>query len=197
MNIFGVVIVDMWTDSPRAGSHPIFTEHLIKEINKLSPTAVIVDSESGEETYNQSLVDRLNCPIKSFIRNPSEWMTSGLLIGNWLWVGATWQICVHMNQLGLLNMFGIKKQYPSTYGKLFNILVRPDLILKDPDGGIDDLPAGYLSELELLEDYHFEWDQIGTGYYSPIQKKQDCPEGNPWTGSYDMNINRSNDKRLT
>jgi len=198
MDIFGVVIVDMWDDSSRVSSHPVFADYLVEQINLINPQAIICDSETGEETRNQNLIDRLNAPIKSHIIDKSQFMTSGLLKGNWLWVGATWQICVHMNKLGLVNLWNLRQEYPQ-YKDLFGMWVRPDLVLVGPHNGVttDDYPECALTAPVLLQDYYFEWSEAEENYFTPTGKKPGCPTGNYSQTNYDMSIDRSGDKRLT
>ena len=198
MDIFGIVLVDPWKDN----NYPKFNKYLVEKINAINPTCVFINSESGEHERNVELIDQLNCPIKSYFGNMGEWMKSGLLIGNWLYVGCHWGICVHVNVLGLLNLANVWK-YDSDYNRRFNILVRPDLLLHKIE---EDYPDGSCSKHEIINDRYLKWQEINAGpdtipYYRVIDIKQNSEGkdhvGNQAENTYDNTINRKNDKRLT
>ena len=182
----------------------MFNKHLVEQINLLNPTCVFINCESGHEERNVELINQLNCTIKSYFGHVSEWMKSGLLIGNWLYVGAHWGICVHMNTLGLLNMANVWK-YNDEYSKRFNILVRPDLLLQDL---LSDYPEGSCSKNDIMNDKYLTWEELNAGpntipYYRVTDIKTEMGVdfvGNeviPQKMNYDTTINRKSDKRLT
>tara|TARA_B100000927_G_C16323808_1_gene412464 strand:- start:119 stop:748 length:630 start_codon:yes stop_codon:yes gene_type:complete len=209
MDIFGIILVDPFKPSENIPNFPIFNEYLIKEINKINPTVVFIHHESGTETINQEVIDKINCPIKCYFDLVEEWMKSGLLVGNWLYTGFHFETCVHTNTLGILNMMNVKKFDQYHYGDKFNLFVRNDLLLHGSRYELDS-PEGVVTEDEILHDVYCVWEKqnLETPHYFKCLRRRPVPlkagyspQGNEPAkykdATYDDNIDRTNDKRLT
>lgn len=207
MNIFGVVLVDPFKPSERIGDFPVFNKYLIEQINKIDPQVVFIHFKSGVEVINQDLIDQLNCPIKSYFDHVEEWMKSGLLVGNWLYVGTHFESCVHLSTLGILNMMSVKRFNVNGYADKFNIFVRNDLLLHSERYDMDK-PEGCCSESDIIDDAYCVWERMETKepYFKCLEVRPEPtkegyqPEGNKdieYQLSYDPLIERSKDKRLT
>jgi hypothetical protein len=207
MNIFGVVLIDPFMPSERITDFPVFNKYLVEQINLINPQVVFIHAKTGVEKINYDLIDQLNCPIKSYFDFYEEWMKSGLLVGNWLYVGTHFESCVHLNSLGILNMMDIKRFNVNDYAEKFNIFVRSDLLLHSDRFDID-MPEGSCSESDIIDDAYCVWERMKTKepFFKCLEVRQRPtkenfqPEGNKhsiFQRSYDMSINRSKDKRLT
>ena len=201
MNIFGVVLIDPFLPSERIGSFPVFNEYLVEQINAMNPTVLFVHIESGTEKRNQALIDKIKVPVKCYFDTLHEWMKSGLLQGNWLYVGTHFETCVHLNTLGILNMMEVKKFDVSGYGDKFDVFVRPDLLLHGNRHTLD-MPEGRCCDHEILEDVYCKWEHVTDNYYKCIrQHSRPLKEGYQQRGNqhgdgpvyYNADIDRSND----
>jgi len=207
MNIFGIVLIDPLKPSDRIGNFPVFNKYLVEQINIINPQVVFIHSKSGVEEINQELIDQLNCPIKCYFDYLEEWMKSGLLTGNWLYVGTHFETCVHLNTLGICNMMDVKRFNINNYADKFEIFVRSDLLLHGSRFELDK-QEGVCSESDIIDDAYCVWERMDTKdpYFKCIErhpvplKENYQPNGNKPSDfelSYDLSIDRTNDKRLT
>ncbi len=211
MNIFGVVIVDPFLTKEGDPLYPKFNKYLVEQINAINPKVVFICFESDDYKINQDLIDKIDCPIKSYFGSKEEWMKSGLLTGNWLYTGTHFQTCVHLNVLGLLNMFDVKRFNMNNYNDRFELFMRSDLTLHGNRTHLD-RPEGTTTDSEVFNDNYCIWERLDTtpSYYKlkqlravqlnpEFQPRGNVPiynETNPQP-QYDTLIDRTNDKRLT
>ena len=171
MDIFGVVLVDTIQDGSRA--HPKdhigfrkFYNNLAEEINKINPTYVLL-AKNMNFNIDEEFINKLNCNIKCCFGSGNEWQKSGLIQGNWLWTGLHWGICIQKSLFGIINALEVKKtpdinKYKYDLGEVqsdFNILIRPDLILRESP------PNTIIGVKDIECDVDVKWQKLPDGNY--------------------------------